>query len=94
MVRAVQLNKIFQVAILGSVTGLGEFDTKGQLSATWLVYGCGEYGPIAVGENFTTYGPVNRAVDVYLDEWVKFACFATRGYSATKCQCIPTGLFI
>lgn len=69
-VRAVQLNKTPQVAILGDVIEFDELDTHGQLSVTWLVVGCGEYGPQVVGENSNGYAPVNRAVDVYLDEWV------------------------
>lgn len=67
-VRAVQLSKISQVAILGDVTEFDELDTKGQLTVTWLVVGCGEYGPQTAGENPDGYSPVDRAVDVYLDE--------------------------
>ena len=79
-VRAIRLNQISQVAILGDASQFDELDTQGQLSVTWLVVGCGEYGPQAAGETSGNgYAPVDRAVDVYLDEWVKFACFATWG---------------
>lgn len=90
-VRAVQLNKISQVAILGTVTKFDQLDTQSQLSVTWRVVGCGEYELRAAQSRDAV---VNRAVDVYLDKWVKSAVLLPRGYSATGYECITPSLFV
>ena len=38
---------------------------------TWFIVGCGEYRLQGMDGNSTGYVPLDRAVDVYLDEWVK-----------------------
>ena len=42
-----------------------------QLFVTWTILGHGGYGPGARAEGFSWGSPVDRAVDVYLDECVK-----------------------
>ena len=66
LVKVAQLNDIPQVAILGKVTRFDWLDTQ-QLSMTWSIFGLGEYEL----QDSNYYVPPNRAVNVYLDEWVE-----------------------
>jgi len=64
------LNDIPQVAILGDVSRFDWLDAH-RLSVTWSIVGLGEYQSQTVNGSSHWYPSVNRAVDVYLDEWVK-----------------------
>ena len=64
------LNDILQVAILGNVSRFDWLDAH-RLSVTWSIVGLGEYQSQPMDEDSHWYPAVNRAVDVYLDEWVK-----------------------
>jgi len=74
------LNDILQVAILGNVSRFDWLDTH-RLSVTWSIVGLGEYGSKTVNRLSYRYPSnrqgshwhrsVNRAVDIYLDEWVR-----------------------
>ena len=61
-----QLNVILQVAILGQVTRFDWLDTH-KLFVMWSILRLGEYEL----EDSDDYVPPDRAVDVYLNEWVK-----------------------
>lgn len=56
-----------QIAVLGDVSRFDWLDTP-RLSVTWFIVGCGEYGLQVVDGNSNGYIPIDRAVDVYLDE--------------------------
>ena len=64
------LNDVPQIAILGDVSRLDWLSTH-KLSVTWSIVGLGEYQSQIVNGNSGRYPSVNRAVNVYLDEWVK-----------------------
>jgi len=64
------LNAITQVAILDDVSRFDWLDTH-RLSVTWSIVGLGEYQSQTVSGSSHWYPSVNRAADVYLDEWVK-----------------------
>jgi len=64
------LNDTPQVAILGDVSRFDGPHTH-RLSVTWSIVGLGEYQSQTVNGSSHLYPSVNRAVDVYLDEWVK-----------------------
>ena len=62
--RLIQLNDIPQLAILGEIIEFDWLKTR-RVSVRWLIVGRGEY---ALQGNSDRYPPVDRAVDVFLDE--------------------------
>ena len=71
-------NDIPQVAILGSAFRF-DFPATQKLSVKWFIVGCGEYELRPGDGSSEDLPPVNRPVDVYLDEWVQIQFFLYQG---------------
>ena len=60
----------------------------------WYIVGYGDYKLKTVGGSPTKYKPVNRALDIYLDEWVQTQLFLYLGVTEAKYQLIKRNFFI
>ena len=68
---------ISQVAILGSAFRF-DLPATQKISVRWFVVGCGEYALGPVKGTPDEFQPPDRAVDVYLEEWVQIQLFLYR----------------
>lgn len=59
-----KLNGVSQVVILGDVFRFDWLETQ-KLSVAWRLFGCGDF------VLQTTANHLDRAVDVYMDKWVR-----------------------
>ena len=64
------------------------------MSVRWYIVGYGDYMLETVGGSPAKYMPVDRAVDVYLDEWVQIDRVLYPRITQTKYQRIKHSLFI
>ena len=58
-----------------------DFPVTRKLSVRWYIFGCGEYAlqPVDATGTPDPFPPVNRPVDIYLDEWVQIQPFLCLG---------------